>query len=87
MAKIHELRQQLSKAVDELELMAGKSEADGFNQDVYDALKDTTIPALQAHIKRVEDSNKIAANLASPVAGQERMTPAAPASAHKLYGS
>jgi hypothetical protein len=30
MAKKHELRQALSKAADELESMAGKSEADGF---------------------------------------------------------
>ena len=40
MAKKHELRQQLGKAADELELMAGKSEADGFKQEVYDALKE-----------------------------------------------
>jgi hypothetical protein len=61
MSKIHELRQQLGKAVDELELMAGKSEADGFKQDVYDALKDGTIPELQKRIKQLEDAQSIAA--------------------------
>ena len=86
MAKKHELRQALSKAVDELELMAGKSDADGFKADVYDALKEK-ISDLQAQIKRVEDAEKIAANLATPVPGQDRLTPAAPASAHKLYGN
>jgi len=85
MAKKHELRQALSKAVDELELMAGKSEADGFKEDVYDALKEK-IADLQKQLARVEEAEKVAANLATPVAGQERMTPAAPASAHKFYG-
>lgn len=87
MAKIHELRQQLSKAVDELEAMAGKSEAEGFKQDVYDALKDNTIPELQKRIKQLEDAQKIAASLAAPVPGQDRLTPSAPPSAHKLFGS
>ena len=86
MAKKHELRQALSKATDELEAMAGKSEAEGFKQDVYDALKEK-IADLQAQLKRVEEAEKIAANLATPVAGQERVTPTAPASAHKLYGN
>jgi HK97 family phage major capsid protein len=87
MAKIHELRQQLSKAVDELEAMAGKSEADGFKQDVYDALKDGTIPELQKRIKQLEDAQAIARSLATPVPGQDRLTPSAPPSAHKVYGS
>lgn len=86
MAKIHELRQQLGKAVDELEAMAGKSEADGFKQDVYDALKDGTIPELQKRIAQLEDAQKIAASLATPVPGQDRSTPTAPPSAHKMYG-
>ena len=85
MAKKHELRQALSKAADELELMAGKSEADGFKQDVYDALKEK-IADLQKQLLRVEEAENVAANLATPVAGQDRMTPAAPASAHKFYG-
>ena len=86
MAKKHELRQQLSKAADELESMAGKSEADGFKQDVYDALKEK-IADLQLQLGRVEEAEKVAASLATPVAGQDRLTPSAPASAHKLYGS
>jgi len=85
MAKKHELRQALSKAADELESMAGKSEADGFKQDVYDALKEK-IADLQTQLKRVEEAEKVAASLATPVPGQDRMTPSAPASAHKLYG-
>src|SRR5579872_1488132 len=86
MAKKHELRQALGKAVDELEAMAGKSEAEGFKQDVYDALKEK-IEDLKKQLARVEDAEKIAANLATPVPGQERMTPRAPAKAHKLYSS
>ena len=86
MAKIHELRQQLSKAVDELEILAAKSEADGFKQDVYDALKEK-IADLQTQIGRVEDAQKVAASLASQVAGQDRLTPSAPPSAHKLFGT
>jgi hypothetical protein len=85
MAKKHELRQALSKAADELEAMAGKSEAEGFKQDVYDALKEK-IADLQLQLKRVEEAEKVAASLATPVPGQDRMTPSAPASAHKLYG-
>jgi HK97 family phage major capsid protein len=86
MAKKHELRQALSKAVDELESMAGKSEAEGFKPDVYDALKEK-IADLRAQLGRVEEAEKVAASLATPVAGQDRLTPSAPASAHKLYGS
>ncbi len=84
MAKKHELRQALSKAADELEAMAGKSEADGFKQDVYDALKEK-IADLQTQLKRVEEAQQVAAALATPVPGQDRMTPTAPPSAHKLY--
>jgi HK97 family phage major capsid protein len=86
MAKKHELRQALSKAADELEAMAGKSEADGFKQDVYDALKEKIVD-LQTQLGRVEEAEKVAASLATPVPGQDRMTPSAPASAHKLYGT
>lgn len=85
MAKKHELRQALSKAADELESMAGKSEADGFKQDVYDALKEKIVD-LQTQLKRVEEAEKVAASLATPVPGQDRLTPSAPPSAHKLYG-
>ena len=86
MAKKHELRQALSKAADELEAMAGKSEADGFKQDVYDALKEKFID-INKQLGRVEEAEKIAANLATPVPGQDRLTPFAPPSAHKLYGT
>jgi HK97 family phage major capsid protein len=85
MAKKHELRQALSKAADELEAMAGKSEAEGFKQDVYDALKEK-IADLQTQLKRVEEAEKVASSLATPVPGQDRMTPRAPAKAHKLFG-
>jgi len=86
MSKKHELRQALSKAVKELEEMAGKSEAEGFKQDVHDALLEK-IADLKKQIERVEAAEKIAAALASPVPGQDRMTPKAPARAHKLYGT
>ena len=86
MAKKHELRQSLSKAVDELELMAGKSVDEGFKEDVYDALKEK-IADLRTQLARVEDAEKVAASLATPVPGQDRLTPSAPASAHKLFGS
>ena len=85
MAKKHELRQKLSKAVDELEAMAGKSEAEGFKQEIYDALTEK-IADLKKQLDRVAEAEKIAAALATPVPGQDRMTPRAPASAHKLYG-
>lgn len=85
MAKKHELRQQLSKAADELEAMAAKSEAEGFKQDVYDALKEK-IADLEAQLVRVLEAEKVAANLATPVPGQDRLTPTAPPSAHKVHG-
>lgn len=85
MSKKHELRQQLSKAADELEIMAGKSEGEGFKAEVYDALKEK-IADLQKQLKRVEEAEQVAASLATPVPGQDRMTPSAPASAHKLFG-
>lgn len=85
MAKKHELRQALGKAVDELEAMAGKSEAEGFKADVYDALKEK-IADLKSQLARVEEAEKVAASLAAPVPGQDRLTPSAPPSAHKLFG-
>ncbi|HEY2178108.1 MAG TPA: phage major capsid protein [Caulobacteraceae bacterium] len=85
MAKKHELRQQLAKAADELSALGAKSEAEGFKQEVYDALKQTIID-LKDQLARVEEAEKIAAALATPVAGQDRTTPTAPPSAHKLYG-
>jgi HK97 family phage major capsid protein len=84
MAKKHELRQALSKAADELEVYAAKT-GDDFKQEVYDALKEK-IADLQAQLKRVEEAEKVAASLATPVPGQDRLTPTAPPSAHKLYG-
>lgn len=86
MAKKHELRQALSKAVDELELMAGKSVDEGFQEAVYDALKEK-IADLRTQLGRVEEAEKVAASLATPVPGQDRLTPSAPASAHKVFGS
>lgn len=85
MAKKHALRQALAKAADELEAMAAKSEADGFKQDIYDALKEK-IADLKSQLSRVEDAEKVAASLAQPVPDGERMVPTAPPSAHKLYG-
>src|SRR5229473_315589 len=86
MAKKHELRQAMSKAVTELELMAGKSEAEGFKQDVHDALVEK-IADLKKQLERVEAAEKIAASLATPVPGQDRLTPRAPAPPHKLFSS
>ena len=76
----------MSKAADELETLAAKSEADGFKQDVYDALKEK-IADLQKQLARVEEAEKVAASLATPVPGQDRMTPRAPAKAAKLYST
>jgi len=86
MAKKHELRQALSKAVDELEVMAAKSADEGFQEDVYDALKEK-IADLRTQLGRVEEAEKVAASLATPVPGQDRLTPSAPASAHKVFGT
>lgn len=86
MAKKHELRASLSKAADELESMAGKSVDEGFKEDVYDALKEKIVD-LRTQLARVEDAEKVAASLATPVPGQDRLTPSAPASAHKMFGS
>lgn len=86
MSKKHEIKQQLAKLSDEIEAMAGKSEDDGFKQDIYDAMKEKFID-IQKQLGRVEEAEKIAANLATPVPGQDRLTPFAPPSAHKLYGT
>jgi HK97 family phage major capsid protein len=86
MSKKHELKQALSKLSDEIEAMAGKSEDEGFKQDIYDALKEKFVD-INKQIGRVEEAEKIAANLATPVPGQDRLTPFAPPSAHKLYGT
>jgi HK97 family phage major capsid protein len=86
MAKKHELRQALSKAVDELEILAGKTEAEGFKSEVYEALK-SRINDIKTQLERVEEAEKVAAALATPVAGSNTGTPFAPPSAHKLYGS
>jgi HK97 family phage major capsid protein len=86
MSKKHELKQALAKAADEIEALAAKSVADGFNEEVYEALKEK-FAELQKQLGRVEEAEKIAANLATPMPGQDRMTPMAPPSAHKLYGT
>lgn len=86
MSKKHEIKQALSKLADEIEAMAGKSEDEGFKQDIYDAMKEKFID-LNKQLGRVEEAEKIAANLATPVPGQDRLTPFAPPSAHKLYGT
>lgn len=86
MSKKHELKQMLAKVSDEIEAMAGKSDADGFKQDVYDALKEKFVE-INKQLGRVEEAEQIAANLATPVPGQDRLTPFAPPSAHKLFGT
>ena len=86
MSKKHEIKQKLSKLSDEIEAMAGKSEVEGFKQDIYDAMKET-FTDLTKQLGRVEEAETIARNLATPVPGQDRLTPTAPPSAHKLYGA
>jgi HK97 family phage major capsid protein len=86
MSKKHEIKQRLSKLSDEIEAMAGKSEDEGFKQDVYDAMKDQ-FAEITKQLGRVEEAEVIARNLATPVPGQDRLTPFAPPSAHKLYGT
>lgn len=86
MSKKHELKQVLGKLADEIEAMAGKSEDEGFKQDIYDALKEKMVDATK-QLGRVEEAETIARNLATPVPGQDRLTPFAPPSAHKLYGT
>lgn len=86
MSKKHEIKQKLAKLSDEIEAMAGKTEDEGFKQDIFDALKETFID-VQKQLGRVEEAEVIARNLATPVPGQDRLTPFAPPSAHKLFGS
>jgi len=86
MSKKHEIKQALAKVSDEIEAMAGKSEDEGFKQEIYDALKERFVD-LNKQLGRVEEAEKIAANLATPAPGQDRLTPFAPPSAHKLYGT
>src|SRR5258707_14798361 len=86
MAKKHEVKQMLAKVSDEIEAMAGKSEAEGFKQDVYDALKEQFVE-INKQLGRLEEAETIARNLATPVPGQDRLTPTAPPSAHKLYST
>jgi len=86
MSKKYELKAALAKACEALETMAAKSEAEGFKQDVYDALVEE-IEQKKAQLERFEKAQTIASNLATPVAGQDRLTPTAPPSAHKLYSA
>jgi hypothetical protein len=60
MSKKHEIKQQLAKLSDEIELMAGKSEDEGFKQDIYDAMKEKFID-INKQLGRVEEAEKIAA--------------------------
>jgi HK97 family phage major capsid protein len=84
--KKHEVKQQLSALADEIEKMAGKSEDEGFKQDIYDALKEKFVE-VTARLGRVEEAETIARNLATAVPGQDRLTPFAPPSAHKLFST
>jgi len=86
MSKKHELKQKLAKLSDEIEAMAGKSDDEGFKEDIYNALKEQFVD-INKQIGRVEEAEQIARNLATPVPGQDRLTPLAPPSAHKLYGT
>lgn len=86
MSKKHEIKQRLSKLSDEIEAMAGKSEDEGFKQEIYDAMKEE-FADITKQLGRVEEAEAIARNLATPVPGQDRQTPVAPPSAHKLYGT
>lgn len=65
------LKEQLAKAVDEIVLMSDKTEEEGFDNDVYEALE-AKIEQLKAQIDRVEKSEKRAAELATPVPGQQQ---------------
>src|ERR1043165_2133380 len=86
MSKKHELKQMLAKVADEIEAMAGKSTDEGFKEAIFEALKEK-FAEINKQLGRVEEAEKIAANLATPVPGQDRLTPFAPPSAHKLYGT
>ncbi len=86
MSKKHEIKQRLAKLSDEIEIMASKSEADGFKQDIYDAMKEE-FSEITKQLGRVEEAEVFARNLATPVPGQDRLTPFAPPSAHKLYST
>jgi HK97 family phage major capsid protein len=86
MSKKHELKQMLAKIVDEIDAMAGKSDDEGFKQEIYDALKDKMADVTK-QLGRVEEAETIARNLATPVPGQDRLTPFAPPTAHKLFGT
>ena len=86
MSKKHEIKQEAAKIVDEIEAMAGKTEDEGFKEDVYNCLKERLVE-VNKRLGRLEEAEKIAANLAQPVPGQDRLTPVAPPSAHKLYGT
>lgn len=86
MAKKHELKLALSKAAEELATMAGKSDAEGFNQEIHDALEEKILE-LKKQLKRVEDAEKVAASLAQPSPDGNRLTPRAPAKANRLYSS
>jgi len=82
MATKHELKQQLSAASDAYSLMAGKTVDEGFDQDVYDALQ-TKIEGTIAQIARVEQAERTAASLATPLPGQTNIK--VPAQARKRY--
>ena len=86
MAKKNELKQSLARATDELVAMAGKTEDEGFEQEVYDALE-AKIEEVKSQIGRIEKAEKLAAALATPVAGQTHVdgVPKAPAQARKRY--
>jgi HK97 family phage major capsid protein len=84
--KKHEVKQHLAALADEIEKMAGKSEDQGFKQDIYDALKEKFVE-VTAQLGRVEEAETIARNLATAVPGQDRLTPFAPPSAHKLFST
>jgi hypothetical protein len=65
MSKKHEIKQKLAKLSDEIEAMAGKTEDEGFKQDIFDAMKETFID-VQKQLGRVEEAEAIARNLALP---------------------
>jgi HK97 family phage major capsid protein len=83
--KKHEIKAKLAKLADEIEVMAAKA-GDDFHEEVYNALKENFADVTK-QLGRVEEAEAIARNLATPVPGQDRLTPFAPPSAHKLYGT
>lgn len=67
--KRHEVQKELAKALEEIDIMAGKSDDEGFKKELYEALVENA-EKLAAQIERIDNAQNLARKLVRVAPGQ-----------------